>query len=144
VYLNQSLIAQKKLDPAEVDRAAAQALMAMSHIARVYTREEIAHGQMLQDHIATLITNGFNVRRGPDIEVVMDPYWIVSDKPASHTSPYGYDVHVPLIIMGPGIRAGRYDASITVNDVAPTLATILDVETPSGSVGRVLREIFAP
>jgi arylsulfatase A-like enzyme len=144
VYLNQSLIARQKLDPAEVDRAAAQALMAMPHIARVYTRQEIARGELLQDDMGTLITNGFNVRRGPDIEVVTDPYWIVSDKPASHTSPYGYDVHVPLIVMGPGIRAGRYDASIAVNDVAPTLAAILDVETPSGSAGRVLSEIFAP
>ena len=68
----------------------------------------------------------------------------VSDKAASHTSPYGYDVHVPLIFMGPGIRAGRYDGSIAVNDVAPTLAAILEVETPSGSVGRVLAEILAP
>ena len=71
------------------------------------------------------------------------PIWFVSDKPASHTSPYSYDLHVPLIFMGPGIRAGRYDGSIAMNDVAPTLATILDVETPSGSVGRVLSEIFA-
>jgi hypothetical protein len=29
-----------------------------------------------------------------------------------------------------------------VNDIAPTLATLLDVETPSGSVGRVLDEIL--
>jgi hypothetical protein len=29
-----------------------------------------------------------------------------------------------------------------VNDIAPTLATLLSIETPSGSVGRVLREIF--
>jgi predicted AlkP superfamily pyrophosphatase or phosphodiesterase len=144
VYLNQSLIASRKLDPAEVDRAAADALMAMPHISRVYTRQEISRGELLQDDIGRLITNGFHVRRGPDIEVVTDPYWIVSEKPASHTSPYGYDVHVPLIFMGPGIRAGRYDRSIAVNDVAPTLAAILDVETPSGSAGRVLSEIFAP
>jgi hypothetical protein len=117
--------------------------MAMPHIARVYTRQEIAHGEMLRDDIGRLITNGFNVRRGADVEVVTDPYWIVSGKPASHTSPYGYDVHVPVIFMGPDIRAGRYDRSIAVNDVAPTLATILDVETPSGSAGRVLSEIFA-
>ena len=116
----------------------------MPHIARVYTREEISHGEMPRDDVSTLVTNGFNLRRGPDIEVVADPYWIVSDKAASHTSPYGYDVHVPVIFMGPGIRAGRYDGSIAVNDVAPTLATILDVETPSGSAGRVLSEIFAP
>jgi arylsulfatase A-like enzyme len=144
VYLNQSLIARRKLDPAEVDRAAAQALMAMPHVSRVYTRQQIAHGQLLRDDIGELVTNGFNVRRGADIEVVMDPYWIISDKPASHTSPYGYDVHVPVIIMGPDIRAGRYDRSIAVNDIAPTLATILDVETPSGSAGRVLSEIFGP
>jgi arylsulfatase A-like enzyme len=118
--------------------------MAMPHISRVYTRQEISRGELLQDDIGRLITNGFHVRRGPDIEVVTDPYWIVSEKPASHTSPYGYDVHVPLIFMGPGIRAGRYDRSIAVNDVAPTLAAILDVETPSGSAGRVLSEIFAP
>jgi len=118
--------------------------MAVPHVARVYTREEIAHGQMFRDDMSTLVANGFNVRRGPDVEVVMDPYWIVSDKSASHTSPYGYDVHVPVIFMGPGIRAGRYDGSIAVNDVAPTLATMLDVETPSGSVGRVLSEMLAP
>jgi len=44
--------------------------------------------------------------------------------------------------MGPGIKPGRYDNSVVVNDVAATLATILDVETPSGSVGRVLTEMF--
>jgi arylsulfatase A-like enzyme len=44
--------------------------------------------------------------------------------------------------MGPGIKAGRFDESIVVNDIAPTLATLLGVETPSGSVGRALSEIF--
>jgi hypothetical protein len=29
-----------------------------------------------------------------------------------------------------------------VNDIAPTLATILDVEIPSGSIERVLAEMF--
>jgi len=144
VYLNAATVARMRLDPAVVDRTAAQALMAMPHIARVYTREEISRGELLRDDIGTLITNGFNVRRGPDIEVVTDPYWIVSNKAASHTSPYGYDVHVPLIFMGPGIRAGRYDGSIAVNDVAPTLATMLEVETPSGSAGRVLSEMLVP
>jgi len=41
VYLNQPLIARRKLDPAEADRVAAQALMAMPHIARVlYARRD--------------------------------------------------------------------------------------------------------
>jgi arylsulfatase A-like enzyme len=45
--------------------------------------------------------------------------------------------------MGPGIRPGTYRKPATVNDIAPTLADILEVETPSGSAGRVLDEILA-
>jgi len=44
--------------------------------------------------------------------------------------------------MGPGIKAGNFYEAIAVNDIAPTLATILSIEIPSGSVGRVLSEIF--
>jgi arylsulfatase A-like enzyme len=49
-------------------------------------------------------------------------------------------MHVPVILMGPGIKPGRYNGKIEVNDIAPTLANMLDVEPPSGSVGRVLDE----
>jgi hypothetical protein len=48
-----------------------------------------------------------------------------------------------VIFLGPWIRPGRYDASITPNDIAPTLATLLAVETPCGSSGRVLTEMLA-
>jgi arylsulfatase A-like enzyme len=61
----------------------------------------------------------------------------------THGSLYGYDTHVPVIFMGPGIRPGTYRSEITVNDVAPTLADLLGIETPSGSAGRVLGEVFA-
>jgi hypothetical protein len=61
----------------------------------------------------------------------------------THGLPFGYDTHVPVIFMGTGIRAGEYDGSIAPNDIAPTLATILRVETPSGAFGRVLTEMFA-
>jgi hypothetical protein len=46
--------------------------------------------------------------------------------------------------MGPGIKPGRYDDTIAMNDIAPTVATLLSVETPSGSQGRVLHEMLAP
>jgi hypothetical protein len=42
--------------------------------------------------------------------------------------------------MGPGIRSGRYAEPVALNDLAPTLTTLLDIETPSGSVGRPLFE----
>jgi len=44
--------------------------------------------------------------------------------------------------MGSGIHPARYNRKISVNDIAPTLATILEIEEPSGSIGNVLDELW--
>ena len=143
VYLNRALIAQKKLDRAEVQKEAARALAALPHMFRVYTLDSVARGEVLPDEITQRVVNGFNLRRGPDLEVIPDPYWMVrATSGETHAAPFSYDLHVPVIFMGAGIKPGRYHQSIAVNDIAPTLATMLDIETPSGNVGRVLTEIL--
>jgi len=142
IYLDHDLIAKKNLDPAEVRRVAAEAAYGVAHILRIYTRDQLLIGAVPGDEVSRRVMNGFNVRRGADIEFVPEPYWVFTKSVATHGAPYSYDAHVPVIFLGQGIRAGRYDGTIAVNDIAPTLATILEVETPSGSVGRVLTEMF--
>jgi hypothetical protein len=143
VYLNQGLIAEAKLDLGEVEREAARAVQTMPHVSRVYTLAQVTRGEVLNDAMSLKVANGFNLRRGPDVELIPDPYWMVkTGEGTSHASPYGYDTHVPVIFMGAGIRGGQYRGSIVVNDIAPTLAAMLEIETPSGSVGRVLTEIL--
>ena len=115
----------------------------MPHIFRVFTYEQLLAGQILPDQVGRLVVNGFNARRGADLSMVLDPYWMFVRSGTTHGSVFGYDTHVPVIFMGPGIRAGKYYESIVVNDIAPTLAAILEIETPSGSVGRVLSELFS-
>jgi arylsulfatase A-like enzyme len=66
-----------------------------------------------------------------------------SARGTTHGSTFNYDAHVPVIFMGPGITIGRFDRTIAVNDVAPTLATLMGIDTPSGSVGHVLTDILA-
>ena len=142
LYLNPELIARKSLDPAAVDRAAAAAALEVPHMFRVYTREQLAAGAVSGDQVSRRVENGFNLRRSADINFIPDPYWTVSNAVSSHGSPFDYDSHVPVIFMGSGIKPGQYDESVAVNDIAPTLATILAVETPGGSVGRVLAEMW--
>ncbi len=143
LYLNLEEIESKKLDRAEVDRVAANAAMTLPQVFRVYTREQLLNGQFQDDSIGRRVLNGFFAQRSPDIEVVLDPYWITGSSGASHSTPFGYDTHVPVAFLGATIRPGRYDEPVTINDVAPTLATLLAIETPAGSVGRALSEIFA-
>src|SRR4029078_3430655 len=104
---------------------------------------DIIRRDTLEDRGGKRVQNGFYVRRSADIEIMLEPYWIFSGGTGTtHGTTYSYDSHVPVIFMGPGVKPGRYNGSIAVNDIAPTLATILDVETPSGSVGRALSEMM--
>lgn len=142
LYLNLDLIREKKLDRAEVNQAAAAAARAIPHVFRVYTREQLIAGYAMEDQVGRRVANGFYERRGADVYVLLEPYWMYSARGTTHGTAFSYDAHVPVIFMGPGIKTGRFDQKIEVNDIAPTLATLLGIETPSGSVGRVLAEIF--
>ena len=112
---------------------------------RVLTRDQILRGNVPDDPWCRKVARGFHPERSADVEILLYPYWIGSEGDGtSHGSPYSYDSHIPLVIMGPGIRPGRYHEKVALNDLAPTLATLLSIETPSGSAGRVLREALAP
>jgi hypothetical protein len=143
-YLNHLLIAEKKLDPADVRRVAAVGAQSAPHVARVYTREQLLSGEAVPDSIGRRIVRSYNLTRSGDLEIVLEPYWMRAAGGTTHGTPYSYDAHIPLVFMGPGIRPGRYDATVALNDLAPTVATLLSIETPSGSQGRVLHEMLAP
>ncbi len=142
IYLNQELIRAKKLNRADVDRVAAEALSSRPYVFRVYTREQLADG-VAGDRIAQAMMNGYFPRRSGDLFVLLDPYWIFSMSGTTHGTPFNYDTHVPLIFMGRGIRPGRYNGNVSITDVAPTLATYLGIEMPAGAEGRTLSEIFS-
>ncbi len=144
MYLNRTVIAGKKLTETEVQNTAAAAIRTIPHVARVYTRSQMLRGEFPQDAITNRISRGFNEARSADLFLVLEPFYLyqAKDTGTSHSSPYNYDTHVPVIFLGPGIKPGRYNGRIAVNDIAPTLTTMLDVENPNGSVGRVLDEIL--
>jgi predicted AlkP superfamily pyrophosphatase or phosphodiesterase len=144
-YLNYVLIAEKKLNAEDVRRVAADAALAVPHVTRVYTRDQLLRGDVGDDRIGRRVVRGFNVQRSGDLEIILEPFWMRATSGTTHGTPYNYDAHIPLVLMGPPIKPGVYSDPVALNDLAPTLATILNVQPPSGSSGRVLTEaIKAP
>jgi arylsulfatase A-like enzyme len=149
LYLNFETIAKAKtaegrpISESEVYAVAKEALYATPqlHVARVYTRPQLENG-VTGDFIARAETNGFYAPRSGDLSLVLEPSYMGGTSGTTHFSPYAYDRHVPILFMGPGIRPGQYDETIQPNDIAPTLATMLDIQTPSGSSGHVLTEML--
>jgi arylsulfatase A-like enzyme len=141
-YFDRKLVAEKGLAMSEVERVAAQSVEYLPHVARVFTRTQLLEGQAPGDLISQRVARSFNPRRSGDLEILLDPYWIRSRADTTHGTPYSYDSHIPLIFWGPGIQAGTYVRPVTLNDLAPSLATLLEIETPSGSQGRALYEMM--
>jgi hypothetical protein len=141
-YFSWDLIHTRKLNVADVEAVAAEAARSQAHIARVYTREELLTGAVQRDPIGNAISLGFYAPRFGDLYILQEPYYLFGATGTSHGTPYDYDQHVPLIFYGPGIKPGTYTSRVMVNDVAPTLAQMLSIERPSGSIGQVLSYIL--
>jgi predicted AlkP superfamily pyrophosphatase or phosphodiesterase len=145
LYLNHQTVAAARtadgrpVSESDIYDTAKEALFsnAQLHVARVYTRPQLENG-VSGDFIALAETDGFYPPRSGDVALVLEPGYMNGKSGTTHFSPYAYDRHVPVLFMGPGIRAGNYDETIQPNDIAPTLATMLGIQTPSGSSGHVL------
>ncbi len=96
----------------------------------------------LRDAIGSRVLRGFDPERSGDLIVVQQPFSSIGESfdPANHGSPYSYDTHVPVIIMGQGFKPGHYAEPATPLDIAPTVTTVLGIATPNRSQGRILRE----
>lgn len=143
IYINWKTVDAAHANHADVLRAVRDVLLATPqlHIARAYTRDELIAGAG-SDPIARAAANGFNQARSGDVVLVQEPYYLFNrTSGTSHSTPWGYDTHVPVIFYGASVKRSKYSRDIAINDIAPTLSSILGVESPSGSSGHVLPEI---
>jgi hypothetical protein len=148
IYLNEDAIAKTKYSVAEIEAAVAAEVMKIPGIRSAVTRTDLMKGTFAPTALNTKILNNFHPLRSGNIHVVADQFWYFyynmepADKiAATHGSPWDYDSYVPIFFLGRDIPAQRISRSVTPYDIAATLATILEVKPPSGSVGKVLVEV---
>jgi predicted AlkP superfamily pyrophosphatase or phosphodiesterase len=144
LYLNRALMAERGVDPTVAERRLATGVEALEPVWRAYTRSQLLEGRVPPDPWSRRVILSFDRERSGDVEVLLEPYWMSASAGTTHGTTYSYDTHIPLMVMGPGIRRGRFDRTVVLNDLAPTLATLLGIETPSGSSGETLTAILDP
>lgn len=96
----------------------------------------------LQEIQKKMITNGYNARRSGDIYYVLQPNWFNGGSTGTtHGNWNPYDSHIPLVFMGWGIKPGATNKMHYMTDIAPTLAALLHIQAPNGTVGEPITEI---
>jgi predicted AlkP superfamily pyrophosphatase or phosphodiesterase len=147
VYLNQSVIQEKGLNQADLERAVAEELIKFEGVALAVSSSALQEGNLPDTPLYQSVLNNFNPTRSGDIFVIFEPHWFINDfdgltVAATHGSPWAYDTFVPLVFVGQGISHQTIYRRVHTVDVAPTLSSFLHIKPPSGAMGGPLQEVF--
>ncbi|WP_316785461.1 alkaline phosphatase PafA [Pedobacter frigiditerrae] len=141
VYFDHSVIEDKKIDFTLVKKAATNYLKKQNGIADAVDLE-ILNNSTIPEEIRKRITNGYNARRSGDVYFISKPNWFDGGATGTtHGSWYPYDSHIPLLFMGWKVKPGKTNQTYYMTDIAATLAAMLHIQMPSGSVGSPITEI---
>ena len=142
IYFNYDALRRDGVNLEEFSQIVVSAVLTVPGIARCFSRLQLLRGATsVTDPIERRVLHGFYPSRSGDVIMVAEPYKYIAEAiTATHGSAYSYDTHVPTIIMGAGVNAGRYLEPATPADIAPTLSALLRITAPTNSTGRVLVE----
>ncbi|MDR3610716.1 MAG: alkaline phosphatase family protein [Ignavibacteriaceae bacterium] len=139
IFLNYSVISEKKLDIVDVRNKLAQYIRDnFNSILIVFTRDDF-NGKIPSRNDPNSLLNGFNSTRSGDIFIEfnsLSSFELNGMDKSTHGTPYSYDTHVPLLFFGWGIPKQEINEPVFTIDIAPTLAILLKITEPSGSIGK--------
>ena len=144
VILNNNLInSERKLKRDEIVEAIVSFLSKQEAILKAFDLQKLT-ATPLPAKIKMMIENGYFKSRGGDVQFILKPNYMESYGPTgtTHGLWYPYDAHIPLLWYGWGIKPGKTNRETYMTDIAPTLAALLRVQMPGGSIGTVITEVL--
>ena len=142
VYLDIAGLESQGKDVAAVKATVIKMLLQKDFIVNAFETNKLAT-TTLPEPQKSMFTNGYNARRSGDIQFILKPgYFDGSKKGTTHGLWNPYDAHIPLLFYGWGIKPGKTNRETYMTDIAPTVAAMLKIQMPSGSVGKVITEII--
>jgi predicted AlkP superfamily pyrophosphatase or phosphodiesterase len=142
VYFDHNKINEGRLNQEAIYKEAISFLSTQPGISRAIALDGLT-AITLNTDIKNALANGYNAARSGDIQLIYWPQWIegFEAKGTTHGAWNPYDSHIPLLWYGWNIQPGQSSRRVYMSDIAPTLAAMLHIQMPSGTVGRPIEEI---
>ncbi len=142
VYLNCNELEKQGKEVASVKKAVIKALQAKPFIIMAFETDKLA-ATTLPEPQKIMLANGYHPKRSGDIQFTLKPgYFDGGNKGTTHGLWNPYDAHIPCVFFGWGVKQGKTYREVYMTDIAPTLAAMLHIQMPSGSVGKVITELI--
>jgi predicted AlkP superfamily pyrophosphatase or phosphodiesterase len=140
VTLNHAKIDSAKADIDAIKKLIIAGLLKKEAVANAVETSKILESTLNKTQ-REMFANGYFPNRCGDIQIILKPGFIEG---ASTGTTHGlwapYDAHIPLLFYGWGIKKGNSTKENYMTDIAPTIAALLHIQMPSGSVGKVIDE----
>ncbi len=141
-WLDQDAFSAAHVKERDAEAAVGEA-MKQAGMRDFFTKAQLAEGSVPNTTLGIKFSHSYSPEGGWYVMGVPDLYSVGPAKGTDHASPYTYDTHVPLAFYGLPFRPGTYRSHAEPVDMAATLASLLGINAPSHSVGRVLTEAIA-
>ena len=142
-WLDQDAFIASHIHERDAEAAVGEAMKQVG-LRDYYTKSQLAAGEAPNTPLGRKYLNSYSPHGSWFVMGVPEIYTVGPGGGTDHTSPYNYDTHVPLALYGLPFQAGTYRTNVETIDLAPTLASLLGINAPTHSVGRVLTEALAP
>jgi hypothetical protein len=133
----RDVLKEKNVAQPAAEKVVRDALLTLEFVEAAFIRSELETASVTGEYGAAMLLS-FHRERGGDVYYQPKPFWLDRKTGTNHGSPYTYDVHVPLLWFGVGVKPGVYNQRVGVDDIAPTLSHVLKILAPPMSQGRVL------
>lgn len=142
VYLNHEHPRLAGEGLAEACRRVRDRLLKNENIVRAATRDELLAGAA-SDAQTRMLQRAFHAERSGDVLFILKPYMLQdANMAASHGTPWKYDTHVPLLVLGSHTEAQVIEKPVSPANIGPTVARILRVPMPAGAEEEALEDVI--
>lgn len=141
IYLNHQAIDSLHVDEEVLRKWIIEYVSGQEGVAKVFSLDRVS-ATTLNEKQKKMFANSYYPARSGDIQIVFQPNWIEGGATGtSHGLWNPYDSHIPLLWYGWNIQPGKSHRENYMTDISPTLAALLHIQEPSGSVGKVIEEV---
>ena len=142
IFLNKEKINSLNLNEHEVAQKIADEIINFENVYKSITAYSLQTTSFTSGILQTL-QKGYNQKLSGDVLFIPNPSTVTYSKTGTtHGSGYSYDTHVPLIFYGKGIKNGKSDVYYPITNIAPTMASLLNITEPNGCTGETIIEVL--
>ena len=141
IYTDAKAIRDAKGDAGKIKDFIIQQLLTYNEITTAFYVDKITE-VAVPEQVKNMLINGHSQKLSGDIQFIFKPQWFEGgDMGTTHGLWNPYDSHIPLVWFGWNVKAGKTFRETYMSDIAPTIAAMLHIQMPNGSIGKVIGEV---